>query len=1180
MSISFTKPQSEAINVKNGDILVSAAAGGGKTAVLTERAIRLLTGENPVPADRLLIVTFTVSAAEEMKNRIHQKLSVLISKNPTDSNLRYQQMLIKNAKISSIDSFCSSLVKVNFQKLGLPHDMKIAEETQIAVIKDEAFKEALEEFYKDESESFLSLVEFMSVKNDKPLYEAVSDIYNFIRSFAFPMDYLSSVEKMYESPQTLNNNPWIDYAKPLIIDALCYFISKMEGCAVDIKSDQQVADSYLEAFEGDITQYENIRLAVEEDDIELAMKLSAGFDKRRLSPVKKYDDQDFLDYLKSTRKAVHDDFSKLVSELLCYSEADFQADRKLLSAHIKTLFAVVRRAYLLIEEKKLSQAILDYSDLEYYTLKLLAEQTESGCVKTALGKSISSEYDYIMVDECQDINDIQNTIFTMLSNDCKNLYMVGDIKQSIYRFRKAMPSLFIEKKKSFALYDEETHTDDTHAMITLDSNFRSRKSVCDFVNFLFSRIMTEKAGEIDYKNGEALVAASLYPDKDDDMAEIHILDYQKDDEDEKIEAEAKYVTSLIEKMISEKYEVTEKDGKQRPCKYNDFTILLRAAKGGKADAYAKALIDRGIPCFCDTSDGYFNEYEITLILNLLRIIDNPLLDVPLLSVLMSPVFAFSADKIAEIRLAKRYSPLYVALSELACAGDKQCADFISMLSDLRQRSVLMKISEIITLILDSTDFCSVAYAMGDGEQKNANLRLLLNYAKRYEEFSSNGLSGFMRYIDKIIEAKSDFSCANVKSDTKNAVNIMSIHSSKGLEFPICILADTAKGFNRMDLNRRLLMNSDLGVSLKIQDIENLKSYSNLQREAIKLKNKKESIAEEMRVLYVALTRAKEKLIMVMTYENAEQKIKNIADRTTLDSENAYPVLHSGSYAEWIISAALSHPQAFDLRKLADRTQIQIAPAYFKLKIVTAKGVESCEKAEEIEISHNALPDEKAVKEILSNFAFSYKDIELTKIPTKLAVTEIVKKQAGNSLSLSEKPDFMFDGGFTPSERGTILHSFMQYADYENAKADLEGEIARLVSEKFISEEQANELNQDKIKAFFSSDLYERMVKASEVKREFKFFYFVSPKEIFPEAVNFKEEKILVQGIADCIIFEEDGITIVDYKTDYVKDGEELISRYFNQLKIYKDAISEMFDMPVKQCLIFSLNLEREFEIPC
>lgn len=1179
MSINFTKPQQNAINVKGGNILVSAAAGGGKTAVLTERAVRLLTGENAIPADRLLVVTFTVSASEEMKNRINEKLSALIAENPSDSSLRRQQMLLKNAKISSIDSFCSGLVKEHFQKLGLPHDIKIAEETQISVIKDEAFSEVIEEFYSEGSAEFLNLVNFMSVKNDKPLYEAVSEIYKFIRSFAFPMDYLEFVEKMYEGEQTLGNNPWFSYIKPLVIDGLSYIISKLNATIDEIKTDEKIASAYLETFSGNLTQLQNIKLALEKDDAETASRLSTAFEKGKLKSVRNYEDADFLDGIKEARTTALKEFEKLRDRYLCYSEADFQSDREILSSHVKTLFAIVRRAYQLIEEKKLAQSLVDYSDLEYYTLKLLVEKGENGYRKTKWGEAITAEYDYIMVDECQDINDVQNMIFTMLSDNLKNLYMVGDIKQSIYRFRKAMPSLFIEKKKTFSIYDDDIHTDETQAVITLDANYRSRKSVCDFVNFIFSRIMTEKAGEIEYKGREELVAGAVYPKHQDDSAEIHILNYQKDSEDEKLSAEAKYIASLIEKMIAEGFKVTEK-GSLRPCKYSDFTILLRATKGGKADAYAKALSERAIPCFCDTSEGYFTEYEITLILNLLRIIDNPLLDVPLLSVLMSPVFAFSADKIAEIRIAKRNAPLYVALTKLAEAGDRQSKNFIDLLSDLRQKSVLMKSNEIISMIFDRTDFCSVAYAMGDGEQKNANLRLLLNYAKKYEEFSSNGLSGFIRYIDRIIEAKSDFSCANVKSTSKNAVNIMSIHASKGLEFPVCILADSAKAFNQMDLNKKLQMNSDLGVAFKIQDLENLKCYSNLPLEAIRLKGKKESVSEEMRVLYVALTRAKEKLISVMTFEDAPKKLQAIADRANIGSDFAYPVLNSKSYAEWIISSALSHPKALSLRKEIGRTEIPLSADDFDLKIVLAESEEEQNEIREIEITHSEKADEKILKDILGNFAFKYKNEELTKIPSKLAVTEITKRQAGASLSLSEMPDFMFKTGFTPAERGTIHHNFLQYADFKKSKEGLEAEIERLVSSGFLTKEQSEVLNRDKLKAFFDSPLYLRMEKAERVEREFKFFYFVSPTEIFPEIENTKGEKVLVQGIADCIIFEPDGITVVDYKTDFVKDGEELVSRYYNQLKIYKSAIGEMFSLPVKQCLIYSLSLEKELVVGC
>lgn len=1177
MSINFTKHQQQAIDVKDGNILVSAAAGSGKTAVLTERVISLLTGKNPIPADKLVIVTYTVAAANEMRSRIHDKLTKKIEENPQNKTLQNQQLLLSNARISSIHSLCSSLIHDNFQILGISNDIKIADETQLNLIKNDAVNEILEKHYDENDTDFFKLVEFTCTKDDKKLVSLILSIYNFIRSFSFPLSFLDECMGMYLNDCSFENNIWTDYVTTHIIDALNNCINILDGCIDDMAIDHKVMDKYFESFNYDNVQLKYIKELLVNNHFEDACKCIMSMEKLRLNSIRKYEDPEFLDYLKDRRKKVYSIVENIKEKYMSFSKDDFNDDIDVLKPKINVLFSVIKEVYKLIEEKKHQLNIIDYSDLEHYTLKLLVNKTENGYEKTEIAYEISNNIEQIMIDECQDINEVQNLIFKLLSKDETNIFMVGDVKQSIYRFRQAMPKLFMDKKKQFPIYDEKTHTNTSKGTINLESNFRSRKEVCSVVNYIFQNIMSENMGEIDYNEDEKLVAGASYEDKEDVYPEVHVIDYSKDNDNEKSIVEARYVAKMISKMVKDKFQVTD-GNKTRDCKFKDFAILLRNKKG-ISSVYANELIQNGIPCFCDTSEMYFGEYEVTVILNLLKVIDNPLLDVPLLSVIMSPMFSFNADKVTKIRLAKKDVPLYLALSKLAKDGDKECIELINQLSHFRQKASLLPTDEIIQEIYDKTDFIAIVNALGNGEKKDANLRLMLSYAKNYEKFSSNGLSGFLRYIDRVMESKQDFSCANTTSKNADTVTIMSIHSSKGLEFPICILGDCAKGFNKQDINKSFYqMNSELGFSMKITEPENLKSYTSLPFEAIKLKREKETISEEMRVLYVALTRAKEKLIMVMTFEKAIKKLQNIVDSSALnDKPSPYEVYSCNNFASWIICSLIKHPNFDNIRKEISRTSIPIKYADFKVAgyIVNAN-------EEDVKQPEEKVYTKKASKEIenrlLKSFTFEYENSPLTQIPAKLTVTQIAKQSNESKIILKKRPSFMQKFKITPAQRGTILHSFMQFVDFISAKYDLNYEIERLVKEGFLTNEQAKLLNIPKINAFLNSDLFDRLIN-NNIMREYKFNFFIRAGEVNSELKPpHSESEIFIQGIADCLIIEEDGIVIVDYKTDYVENEEILINRYYNQLKLYKSAIENIFLKTVKQCLLYSLHLEKEVEI--
>jgi len=1176
-SVKFTENQQACIDIEGGNVLVSAAAGSGKTAVLTQRVIRLLTGENPISADRLIIVTFTVLAADEMRRRISAKLGELIEQDPTNRALQNQQLLLSSAKISTIHSLCSGLIRENFQKVGISSDFRTADETQLTLIKTDSANEALEELYDGESHNFLELVEFVCVKDDKNLIEMVLSIYDFIRSFPFPKKFLSDAIKMYGEATNIKDCFWYPQIKSHIIDALNSSISMLNSALEQMSTEQLVKEKYADAFISDKLQFEQIKQFLLDGEWDNAVDAVNNFDKARLGSVRKYDDKDFLEALKSKRKSASDLLGEIQKRYMLCNEEEFCADIKILTPRIETLFSIVEKVYDKIEDKKQEQGVIDFADLEHFTIKLLVNQTENGYEKTEIAYELAESFDEIMIDECQDINEVQNLIFKVLSKKEQNIFMVGDVKQSVYRFRKASPKIFIEKKNSFPFYDEENHNKEQKAKIILEQNFRSRAEVCKSVNYIFLQIMSEEIGEINYNQEESLVPSAKYDEYDGATPEVHIVEYNRSNDVEKAVVEAHHIGKTIKKMVSDGYLVQGKKG-MRQCAYRDFAILLRAKKG-KAKVISEELNAMGVPCFSDSTEGYFNEYEITVALNLLRVIDNPLLDICLLSVLMSPMFGFSADLITQIRLSKKNVPLYIAVAEFAESGDAQCCEFVRILSLLRQKAVTVKTDEILQEIYDQTDFISLSYALGNGKQKDANLRLLLTYAKQYDGIGSNGLSGFLRYIDRVIQNKQDFNSANTISQNADTVRVMSIHGSKGLEFPICIVADCGKKFNKMDLNKSFQLNSQSGFGMKIMEQESLKSYSNFPFEAIRLQTEKEALSEEMRVLYVALTRAKEKLIMVMTMEKAEEHIAKIATKLS-DSKKLPPfeVYSANSYADWILSAAIRHPSLAELRKSIG-TDIKLVPADFHLSATIFQTNKDDAISEVVEKERASKPDEKIMKTLRENFAFKYENEELTKIPAKLTVSQIAKKKQDQERKLTAEPNFLQEKAISPKMRGTILHSFMQFASYEKARENIDTEVERLVNNGFITKAHSQVLNIPKIKAFLNSSLYKRMESAEQVLREYKFLHFIKAKDADNTLDGeIAEQEILIQGIADCLIFEDDGIVIVDYKTDYVNNEGILIERYFDQLKFYKQAVEQSFEQKVKQCLLYSLHLEKEVEI--
>lgn len=1197
-NIQFTPEQQHAIDVRQGNILISAAAGSGKTAVLTQHVIELLTGQPSVPADQLVIVTFTIAAAAEMKQRIEQTLNDLLEESPESQLLQSQQLMLSKAKISTIHSLCNELIKDHFELLNLPVNYRLAEENELQILKNEVLEEVLETCYLEKQPEFLKLADCLCEKDDKKLLDMTLYIYQYIRSYPFPLTWLDKFSNAYHQTDSFLSTIWGQTLSHQIEQILL----QAKYCLMEalhlMQTDELVNKQYAPAFENDLNTVQLLFGAFQSQQWNHMISILRSYQKQRIGAVRGYEDKEFLEQLKDLRKTATDLLSQLEQRCLITNEQEYQQDLTDLNQLITPLFSFVRQFYLRLEQVKLERGMIDFADLEHFTLNLLIRVDGEYYQKSPVAVSLSEQYYEIMIDECQDINQVQNLIFWAISKgsekisirsqeiltDSQNLFLVGDVKQSIYRFRNAMPTLFVQRKKLFKPYQSDFYDPHSCYKILLQDNFRSRKEVTQTVNTIFSNLMTEQLGDILYNHEEALKPSASYLPFEKASAEFHLLSLSdiadeapSDKRYHKTDIEAEYIASLIEKMVAEGYLVQE--GNQlRPCRYQDFCILLRAKKT-KTDRYLKKLKEKQINCYADASSGYFDSFEIAVMLDLLRIIDNPLLDISLFSVLVSPMFGFTPDDVTQIRLKDRKRPLYINLQQMAQEGHLGCLSFLTLLNRLREQALLLTTDRLIQRIYDQTGFLFVVQAMSSGEQKRANLRLLLSYAENYEKIGYHGLDGFIRFIDKAIERNEDFQCANTISEQADVVKIMSIHGSKGLEFPICIIADLGKPFNLMDLNKSYLINSEVGFGMTIRKPEELKEYTNLPLEAIRLASKRETLSEEMRTLYVALTRAKEKLILVGSLNNIEKTIEKTVKFNAFSSNiSPFWLLQQRSYCHWLI-ASLCKTESF-YQTFADcypEKPVQLQQVPLLCHIISCGTDMQTEQSEPV---FTAQPDPQILQQLETAISFTYDYQELSELPAKITVTNLAKAKQGEQLSELEPLSLPEQSNFTGAQRGTILHHFMQYADFSTAQEDLESEIQNLVTKHYLTVKEAKALNRKKIKAFLQSDLFERIKKAKTLHREYQFIYEMNAKEV-EETISekFSNEKILMQGIADVIIEEANQMILVDYKTDRFNQEQEFIDRYFNQLRIYKEALSQYFEKPIQECYIYSLYLEKSICIP-
>lgn len=1252
MAFTYTEDQLKVITLRNRNILVSAAAGSGKTAVLVERIIQMVSDkEHPVDIDRLLIVTFTNAAAAEMRERISLALQRKLEEEPDNVHLQKQVTLIHNAQITTIDSFCLFIIRNNFNDIGLDPGFRIGDEGECKLLKQDVLKEVLgEEFEKEEKEEFLELVECFSVNGrEKPLEEKILQLYEFSMSLPWPEAFLEERKKDYlvENKDALEEEVWIKLLYSIVYDAIDENTALTET-ALEICQQSDGPIAYSDAIASDLELLQGLKKC---DSLEELYKNFQGIKHAALSRKKMPDaDEQKKEIVKALRNQVKDNLKNVSKKFFGISPM-VAVEQMEHSYHVmNTLLEVVLRFKERFDAKKREKNIIDFHDMEHLALQILVKEKEDGsfaATETAL--DYRKHFHEIMIDEYQDSNTVQEFLLQSISGEEEgrfNRFMVGDVKQSIYKFRLARPEIFLEK---FEQYDLE---ESNQQRIDLHKNFRSREEVIDSVNYIFYQIMGRELGNVEYDGKAALFPGAIYPEYDDNATEIILVELDDKKEEattgetsKKIsytpkELEARAIAKKIEEMVGV-FQVTDKaSGELREAEYRDIVILLRT-NAGWDEVFKRVLNEFGIPAYIASKTGYFSTLEIKNIMNYLSVIDNPLQDIPLFGVMKSFFGQFSDEEIAWIssrNTGKLYTKLEKYVEQVESQEEKVSEEdeknkekeeilqgeteqdfpellgkikkFLERLSLYRKKVAYQPIHKLIQELLNETGYLHYISALPAGEQRAANVKMLLEKAIAFENTSYFGLFHFIRYMKEMEKYNIDYGEASTLDEQANHVRIMSIHKSKGLEFPICFVAGMAKRINQMDTNQSLIMDMDLGLGVDYINGKRRIKCKDLRKNIISHKMQMDNLGEELRIFYVALTRAKEKLILTGTVENLENKIIN--SLYLLDwKERKLPLGIRNSiksYMDLLLPALVRHDGFQSLRHdrgifMPHATSTEGDQPNMEIKIIAENSLfmdrvsrGSTREGRKIALELDLKKGQEGTtlyKNLEEQFAFSYGKEELKNLCTKTTVTELKKavmleetEVVGELFVESEIvpyiPQFMKEkeeGGGV--RRGNIYHKVLELLTFaeEPTVSSYQEQIAFLMRQGRIEREDVELLSQKKMMNFLSSPVAKRMRKAETQKllyREQPFVLGISADRLNPSISA--EEIVLMQGIIDAYFIEDGEIVIVDYKTDRVKTEQELLDRYSVQLDYYKEALVKLTGMKVKEMMIYSFALEKEIMI--
>ena len=1032
--LQLTPSQFDAVKARGGNVLVSAAAGSGKTAVLVQRIIDALTDkDNPVSIDRMLVVTFTRAATLEMRTRIELAINELLKNDPYNKYLLSQKHLLYSARISTIDSFCTEFVRRYFYKLDIQRDFGIPDSGEESILINKAVDNTLEFFYKQNDKNFLNLISAVcSQRNDDNLKKYILQIYRFLTAFPFPESRLDDMLSLYEtSSQSFEDTPYHLYIMNYARECLLYCLELNQTCYKYLEQDDFLEADKIEkirdTLSDDFTVLNSINADVMSNNWNGVFERLSNFKIKTFPRITGANDDNYKELIKNTRNAYKAEVNSLKSVFISDINT-INSETEKLYPLIKALLDCVKRFIFEFEILKTDKNLLTYSDIEHLTVNLLCDNNNGEISFTDISEEISEEFDLIMVDEFQDVNDTQDLIFRAISHNRDNLFVVGDVKQSIYGFRQAKPDIFINYKNTYKPYDRDNP--DYPAKIILDKNFRSRLGVIEACNFLFSALMSEEMGGVEYNDEEKLVCAASYPESDSPNMELMLIDTEginKEEDETKAEFEASGVAEKIYKLIfEEKLQVKDGDS-SRNVTFGDIAVLLRSAKGDtrRAVTFANTLRKYGIPVISTEKNNFFEENEIKVMLNLLRIIDNPVQDIPLLSVMMSPMFGFTAEDMAEIRSDNRRMPLYNAVKLCGEYNDK-CKEFIEFIGKMRSLAVTTSVDRLIGIILRTTGFDSITTAVNNMPPKN--LYLLQEYARKYAGSGYKSLTVFINFIDRMAENGTIINSSDEPgADNLNAVRIMSIHASKGLEFPVCFLSSTSTKFNLQDTTSDLVINNLGGVGIRY--VDNLIKYDTVQRKAVSMMMTDVQLSEEMRVLYVALTRAKERLIITSAQQNPESYISKLESRITSYPISNYIIKHSKSFSDWLFTAALANPSCKSLRTNIQPDYTNYNDNYRPWAVSVVKASPENEydvtSGQEEQKTVKRKPNPEFIESFKRRLSFVYKNKPLETLPQKVSASELSHKDNKIFNKLLNKPEFLSGKKTAGAQRGTAFHVFME-----------------------------------------------------------------------------------------------------------------------------------------------------------
>lgn len=1234
--MKWTTDQQKIIDLRNRNILVSAAAGSGKTAVLVARIIALISeGDNPIDIDRLLIVTFTNAAAAEMRERIGKAIEEKVRANPENTHLQKQMTLIHSAEITTIHSFCLNVIRNHFNMIDLDPSFRIADEAELTLLKSDVLGNLLEEYYEEGDSKFLKFIEcFSSGKTDKQIEDLVLKLHQFSMSYPWPEEWLEERKETF-SLESMEEMKEMDWMKSFIsyLNSITGDLVKRCEEAISLCDEPDGPKAYRKALEDD---YDMLRELSGLNDYEAYGNMFETLNFTRLSSKKEEGvNEDTKNKVKSIREEIKKIISDIKKNYFFQSIEEMFHDLVAMKEQMIVLIELAKAFHKAYAKKKRDKNIVDFNDLEHFALNILTKKTESGVLPSVAADDLSDYYEEIMIDEYQDSNFVQETILNSISKERHgrpNLFMVGDVKQSIYKFRLARPEIFMDKFHSYSI------TDSSHQRVDLHMNFRSRSVVLDSINFVFEQIMTKKLGNILYDhevflypgadfgeyaegvsdNTELLLVPLDNEEEEGNSEEDSKEEAKEEEEYTKIELEARIVANRIKEITHSQHGmlVYDKDKKiNRRATCSDIVILLRTMSEWSS-VFQDVLKSQGILAEADTQTGYFQTLEIKTILNLLKIIDNPRQDIPFTAVLRSPIANLTSTELAYIRIQKKKVSMYEAallyLSSVDNSNDilsQKLTIFFDKLNKYRKWVSYLPIHELIEKVLDDSNYRNLCLAMPAGDKRKANLDMLIVRAIKFEETSYSGLFHFVRYIEKLDKYNIDYGEAKIVGKDDNTVKIMSIHKSKGLEFPIVFVAGMGKNFNNQDARGSLLIHPDLGLGPDYFDHELRVKAPTLVKKVISKLLVLENLSEELRILYVAMTRAKEKLILVGGIKKLEDKLVKWSNVTKQEEKQLlyYQLTSANSYLDFIIPAMMrhrgfreilvnrnmdtniEHPMYHSDAKLYAKVTTYDQLVDYESSVQTFKNIN---KKELLEWDKTLSFNNDLRRQIREYLEFKYPFEKETKIKAKLTVSELKRLgqresfEDGEELILRKEkeevlPNFikLKVGGV---DIGTLYHTVLEHMPLDTTVLELNNYLLSLIEKGKILKEEYHLLDILKLNHFIHSDVAGRMRIAEEkgkLYKEKQFVMGVKAKEVHPLLKS--EEIILVQGVIDVYFEEEDGIVLLDYKTDGVdKDfGEEILrKRYGVQLKYYEKALVQLTGKPVKEKIIYSFGLNKEIRL--